>query len=43
LVKAIKEMLEGEELSLVHPCLLDAQIKNWEFKDLPIVYTNNEI
>jgi len=44
--KARKEhvqRLEDEELSLVHPCLPDAPINNWEFKDLPLVYTTKEM
>jgi len=32
-VAMTEEMLEDEELSLVHPCLPDTQINNWEFKD----------
>jgi len=27
----------------VHPCLPDAQINNWEFKGLPMVYTTEEM
>ena len=38
-----EEMLEDEELSLVHPCLPDAQINNWDFKDLPMMYTTEEM
>jgi len=38
-----EEMLEVGELNLVHPCLPDAQIKNLKFKDLPMVYTSDEI
>ena len=38
-----EEMLEDEELSLVHPCLPNAQINNWEFKDLLMVYTTEEM
>jgi len=38
-----EEMLEDKELSLVHPCLPYAQINNWEFKDLPTVYTTEEM
>jgi len=36
-------MLEAEELSFVHPYLPDAQINNWEFKDLPMLYTTEEM
>jgi len=42
-VETIEEMPEGGELNLVHPYLPDAQINNWEFKDLPMVYTNSEM
>jgi len=38
-----EEMLEDEELSLVHLCLSDAPVNNWEFKDLPLVYTTKEM
>jgi len=34
-VAAIEEMPEGGELNLMHLSLSDAQINNWEFKDLP--------
>jgi len=42
-VAMTEEMLEDEELSLMHPCLPNAQINNWEFKDLPMVYTTEEM
>ena len=42
-VAAMDEMSDHEELNLVHPCLPDARICNWEFKDLPMVYTDNEM
>jgi len=35
--------MEAEGLNLVHSCLPDAQINNWEFKYLPVVYTNDWI
>jgi len=38
-----EEMLEDEELSLVHPCLPDTHVNNWEFKDLHMVYTTKEM
>jgi len=42
-VAAIKQRHGDQSFNLVHPCLPDEEIGNWESVDIPVVFTRDEI
>jgi len=42
-MSTIGQKHEGEGLNFVHPCLPDEQIGNWEFVDILVVSTRDEM
>jgi len=42
-VEAIEQRHEDQSFNLMHPCLPDEQIGNWESVDIPMVFTCDEM
>ena len=42
-VATIKQRHGDHSFNLVHPCLADEQISNWESVDIPMVFTCDEM